>query len=74
MSAVAPDDKGTLEVSRKLVVDRTCASCLALLVLGVFQGGLSFAVAPFFWVRAEAAEALALLDAIADGLAASWDW
>ena len=34
------------------MVPRTLASCAALLVLGVFQGGLSLAVAPLFWLAA----------------------
>jgi len=42
--------------------------------LGVFQGGLSLAVALFwFWLAANCA-ACALAAAMEDGLAASWDW
>jgi hypothetical protein len=47
-SLVAPALSGTFDVSRKFVVPRTLASCAALLVLGVFHGGLSLAVAPVF--------------------------
>ena len=56
-----------------MVVPRTLASCVALLVLGVFQGGLSFEVA--LVLRAAANWACwARAAARADGLDASWDW
>ena len=42
---VAPADKGTLLVVRKLVVERIFAVSALLCATGVFQGGASLAVA-----------------------------
>ena len=70
MSLVAPADSGTFDVLMKSVVESTAAVSAGLLVGGVYQGGLSLAVALLVWEAADAFCALAA--AIADGLAASW--
>jgi hypothetical protein len=54
-----------------LVVDITLAVSAGVTEAGVFQGGLSLAVALLLWVAAVAAVLVALAAATADGVDAS---
>ena len=60
---LAPAESGTLVVLTKLVVERIFAVCALLLLIGLFHGGLSLAVA---LLLGEALVALAA--ATADGV------